>query len=455
MSKRLTLVLLAAAVVAFIATPAFAAVQNVKVSGDLEIVPLARDCWDLVTQSQTATDNQERAILGFLRLGINADLTDNVSVTARLLNEREWDTDATDAEDIQLDLAYVTLKEFLYSPLTLTLGRQELHMGSEMIVGDPDDNNSAVTTTVATTQPDLSKQKAFDAMRATLDYSPLIVDLLYAKIAETTAGAADDQTLYGISANYDLGDDWSSILEAYFYDRIKDTEVSAEIRNGEATQVFGARVVTHPIENLTYSLEGAYQLGTYINDVAVDRDDRTVDREAVAIETAATYAWPEVRYSPTLTALYAYFSGNDDGWDPVNAEHPSYHAWDPLYENQTFGDIACALLDQTNIHLAGLVATAELADDINVELGGYLYWWAEAYGFDSTLTATNHETLPQSVDLTDKSFVGQEIDLSLLYDYTEDVQFGLKLGAFIPGNAFDSSTNSTASQAVGSMKVSF
>ena len=130
MSKRLTLVLLAAAVVAFIATPAFAAVQNVKVSGDLEIVPLARDCWDLVTQSQTATDNQERAILGFLRLGINADLTDNVSVTARLLNEREWDTDATDAEDIQLDLAYVTLKEFLYSPLTLTLGRQELHMGS-------------------------------------------------------------------------------------------------------------------------------------------------------------------------------------------------------------------------------------------------------------------------------------------------------------------------------------
>jgi hypothetical protein len=58
--------------------------------------------------------------------------------------------------------------------------------------------------------------------------------------------------------------------------------------------------------------------------------------------------------------------------------------------------------------------------------------------------------------------LGNEIDAKLIYDYTEDVQLGLNLGWFIPGDAFaknDGGTTGgnkeTASQIIGSMKVTF
>ena len=43
-------------------------------------------------------------------------------------------------KEIALDLANVRLKEFLYAPLDLTIGRQELHYGNDFIMGDPDTN---------------------------------------------------------------------------------------------------------------------------------------------------------------------------------------------------------------------------------------------------------------------------------------------------------------------------
>ena len=55
-----------------------------------------------------------------------------------------------------------------------------------------------------------------------------------------------------------------------------------------------------------------------------------------------------------------------------------------------------------------------------------------------------------------KHTLGNEFDANITYDYTEDVQFGLGLGWFVPGNAFDKDENrKTASQVIGSMKVTF
>ena len=459
MSKRLTLVLLAAAVVAFIATPAFAAVQNVKVSGDLEVMPLRRTNWDLAEEPNGATlvdlHGDETAILSFLRLRVDADLTDNVSITARLLSERDWNTETAagiaDNSDVDIDLASVTLKEFLYSPLTLTLGRQELHIGSELILGDPDANSTAVGTLAV--QPDLSKRKAFDAIKATLDYSPLVVDVIYAKIAETTHSVKDDVDLYGVYATYDIGDDWSSIADLYYFDRKRGKSVllnTAGSNKGENTHVIGGRIVTNPIENLTYSTEAAYQFGEY-----EDTDNSLlVDRKAYAFETAATYAWPRARYTPTLTGVVAMFTGNDDGWDALLSSDDDYQAWDPMYENQSFGDIACALLPQSNIYVLGLISTAELADDINAKLSYYSYLWVEKYGVDSTIVNTLHDSGVNLV-MTDERDAGQEVDIDLTYDYTEDVQIGLKAGWFFPGDAFNSDNSDIASQVIGSMKVAF
>ncbi|MFA5437997.1 MAG: hypothetical protein WC293_05470, partial [Candidatus Omnitrophota bacterium] len=55
---------------------------------------------------------------------------------------------------------------------------------------------------------------------------------------------------------------------------------------------------------------------------------------------------------------------------------------------------------------------------------------------------------------TGKKHLGDAIDLTVLYDYTEDVQLGLTGGWFKPGNAL-SSNGRDANQLIASMKVTF
>jgi len=50
--------------------------------------------------------------------------------------------------------------------------------------------------------------------------------------------------------------------------------------------------------------------------------------------------------------------------------------------------------------------------------------------------------------------LGNEVDLGVTYDYTEDVQFTLSGGAFMPGASFNENKE-TAKQLIGSMKVTF
>ena len=143
MGKRLILVLALAFLVGATFSAAYAEVQNVKVSGDINILGVLRNNFDLSNPGNppsSATQTKENDKAGFFatqtRVRIDADLTDNVMATVRLINERNWTSETNSSTDIDLDLAYVTLKEFLYSPLTLTLGRQELRFGNQFIIGN-------------------------------------------------------------------------------------------------------------------------------------------------------------------------------------------------------------------------------------------------------------------------------------------------------------------------------
>ncbi|MDP3732047.1 MAG: hypothetical protein Q8R31_03320, partial [Candidatus Omnitrophota bacterium] len=95
MSKRLILILALAFVVG-IAFTAYAEVQNVKVSGDITVKGVARSDFDLAkTNRRGVLVNQngqdvDSDFLSITRVRVDADLTDNVMATVRLLNERPW-----------------------------------------------------------------------------------------------------------------------------------------------------------------------------------------------------------------------------------------------------------------------------------------------------------------------------------------------------------------------------
>ncbi len=86
------------------------------------------------------TNDRNYEIMSTVGVNVNADLTDNVGVGVRLLNQRDWGADSTGAsagsrDRISVDLASVTLKEFFYQPLSLVVGRQDLWFGKGFIVG--------------------------------------------------------------------------------------------------------------------------------------------------------------------------------------------------------------------------------------------------------------------------------------------------------------------------------
>lgn len=466
MSKRLIL-LLALVFVAGIAVAAYAEVQNVKISGDLTFLGIARNQFAL---KKNANLKNESATASIARVKIDADLTDNVSATVRLLNERYWGLEASnnpgsgESSNIDLDLAYVTLKEFLYSPLTLMVGRQELHFGNDMIVGDVDTNRVVSTASAFTTHDeDMSARKAFDAIRATLDYHPLVIDVVAAKIAEKVINNTDDNNLYGVNAKYDTGIR-NTTVEGYWFtkDNAKKSAVSGTATSNskrDTVHTVGVLAKSQPIANLSASLEGAYQFGTYFdnntttggNPIAINN---AAKRNAWAVEAGANYRFTKVKYTPSLTMLGAWFSGAKNPAILGTEGRKHYTGWDPMFENQKYGDIANAQFAQSNARVVGGIASLKPMDDVTLQGEYYAYWWDKRFPNDSTtLAAVN--VRGYTFQMRSKRFAGQEIDMKAIYDYTEDVQFSLMGGIFLPGKSFVDATNEVASEVIGSMKVTF
>ena len=448
MGRRLMLILTCALIVG-LALPAYAEVQNVKVSGDMTMYGIGRQNFNGANVNKA--DDDESHAASIIRLRIDADLTENVSTTIRLLNERDWSQEAGTSNDIVIDLANVTLKEFLYSPLTLTIGRQELHFGNDFIVGDPDRNNNVAGTSL--TDADLSSKKAFDAIRATFDLDPLVLDIFYAKVDENTvvpvravdADEKDDVDLWGVNGRYDFGGNWDTIGELYYFGKIdnsvRDTNT---VNNMKKTAIhnIGGRVEISPKERLNLQGELTYQFGRN----TANATDTQVRHEAWAGQGIARYAL-DMKYDPVLMAIYSFYSGNKTGTGTSGT-------WDPMFENQTSGHIANVLCDPSNFHVVNLRGSLIPLEDLTLTLD--FVWIALAktinqggvlQTFDPAHTAVNRIA-------TGKDHVGNELDIALTYDYTEDVQLGLLAGIFFPGDALDSA-NGNVNEVIASVKVSF
>ena len=462
MSKRLIMVLAFAFVVG-ITCAAYAEVQNIKVSGDITVIGAMREL-DLDNGNSGASPNNDpdksQFIAGITRLRVDADLTDMVSATVRLINERLWGeannaTSSEDASDIDLDLAYVTLKEFLYSPLTLTVGLQNLRFGNAMIVGDPLTNNVAplesIFTRTKANEADLTMRKAFEAIRATLDYDPLVVDIITAKINENTKTLQDDHDLYGVNMNYRVDD--NTLVEGYYFLKYMGRELfTTGPRKPYRVDVIGGRLQTELADNLTYHLEAAWQLGKGALNPTGTALVSSAKRRAFAVETAASVNFPDTQYVPSLTGLYAFFSGQKGD---INKR---VTAWEPMYEDQKYGDIANAQFPQSNAHIVGVIGTMKPADDVTLIGEYYAYWWDKKYGDDvdaGLATGSVTSVRGDNLWMRHKKFAGSELDLKAIYDYTEDVQIALMTGLFFPGGSFDERNDCIATEVIGSMKVTF
>lgn len=472
--------LLAGLMVAVTAVPASASVQNIKISGSIDNTFIYRNNFDFGLSANG--DSIQNLFITQTTLQVDADLTENVSATVGLINERDWRNDAGAATEgdsnVDLYLAYVTLREMLYSPMTVVVGRQNFSYGNSFIVDSTGTNNLApADSALGTVAKDFTKQTSQDAIRLIFDYNPLTVELLYSKIHPNTGAAAaedrDDHDLYGINTTYELGDDLNTVVEAYFfasYNRATENNAGTPAAIGKTDTIYtpGIRASVNILEGLNLQAEFAHQSGTKGNSgTAGDQQSRNAN----AAQFIANYSLPDsilpqavAEMEPVANYTFTYVSGDADpntvDGSSTKISGEEYTAWNPLYEAQGGGTIYNSLFDLSNLFIHSISLQVSPMEDVKTKVSWHGLWLDKDIPGAGTTTAYNVVRNPttttglnaagfQTLSLEGgTSFLGYEVDWETTYDYTEDVQFGVNVGLFNPGEVFLGANNDAATQAI-------
>lgn len=413
--KRMLSILLAVCMIALVAIPAFAEVQNIKVSGGIIMTGMNRDNFVDSGAGATYTDIGTRDFYNTATtLGVAADLTDNVSATMVLGNERDWGVAAGDQNIIAME-SYITMKELLYSALTVKAGRMSLEIADSLVIGDGTSTSNLITD-------DLSNQTQWDAIAGILDYDPLTVIMGTAKVSDEAQSSTDDVDLYFVDAIYKFGDDMNTVLDTYFATaHYSSTGTGVK---GLDVNVLAAVLTMEPVERVSGKLGLALQNGDY---------NATRNLDAMSFDLGLNYAIDN-EYAPIVGVKYLYRSGDDQATGSAD-----YTGWLPLYENQKNGQIYDV---NTNTNAIALTLSAAPIDRLTV---GLEYWM---FLLDESL-----KTATGSNSTSDEA--GSELDLSASYAYTEDVTLGAGLAWFFPGDYYKSGFDETAMQAMVQVAVKF
>jgi hypothetical protein len=420
-----------------------AAVNSVKVSGDISSTAVSRD-FSMGVADNTDTED---FILSQTRFKIEAQLTEGVTGVIRALNERVWGAEDngnnanSGGEDssFNIDLSYVQIEEFLSPENTLIVGRQNLRYGNGLIIGDPDTNQQAIANADAATFGDLSLRKSFDAFRMIMDYSPYTIDLVYAKVEEDATNVEGDVTVYGVNANYAWNNNKGS-SDAYFF--VSDNRRGDVAQHDDGnTYVVGMLNRMMPNDNLSLSLETAYQFG----DSAGGANDDSLS--AWALQFISNYRFLDEKNSQ-LGLAYTYLSGD------TTANGGS--AWDPMFEDQTSSEIINILFTNSNNHLLTISGSMMPRKDITVGASFTKAMLAEQLEDLSTFTVARGPAAGNSYAVdSGETDLGHEVNVYAKYDYTEDVQFKVTGAMMEPGNWFTDENNENIYSVRGGMTVSF
>ena len=346
------------------------------------------------------------------------------------------------------------------------------YYGNGLVLGNgPNNQSNGGLRDIA---QDLSLATAEDGVKAVLDYKPLTIDLIYFKNDQTTdsirgfpglrSGQSSD--VFGYNVNYQLSDTWNTVVEQYMFARINGS--GYEAANGEPADkgdklyVPGLRVSTNPIKGLNVQGEIAWQLG---NEAVQDRLAGTLEsenRNAMAVQFLANYSLPVLqKYKPAVNASYTYLSGDkmaERNSSSGNKDAKHFSAWDVFQGDLGAGTIYSAIYPLTNMNIISVGASASPLEDVTASFTWSNLWAADSYSLDNPLSIyqPNDGADPFSPSTkADRRGLGNEYDVNLKYDYTEDVTFGVSLGWYVPGSALSNMNRETATQAIASLGVKF
>ena len=501
-------VLSVVALVALVATGAYAETQNVKVSGDIAIRGFARDNYGMNAPAFTGTPNENITtapgvtmsdisrpnqgwFMSTTEVQIDADLTDNVSTCIRLLNQRDWNVANTNAAGygagsqvstygsggfghstaygvgdydefgVDLELAYVTLKNFIYSPLTVSIGRQNLWFGKGFIVGA----NQRQNLNQPLSAPEYTALNAFDSVKAVLDFDPWTLTGIYSKIWQNDIQGDDGIDLWGVNVGYKF-DAYKGEAEGYWFYKA-DNQVRSfnwdNKGNGNDISTVGLRGSFDPIDIVTVYGELAGQFGSYVGN-QLQANNRSRIAGALDVGAECRYFTDKWAWKPKLGVEFIWYSGNqtDTSIDPTRS-NATYTGWDPMFRGKTDSLIREFIGRYYFSSKYGFDATNYYnSDDNSFQNQGQVIFSGSLQPMDSIKLTGNlnmfwNQFSYNPATMKDRGYLGTEVDVGATWDYTEDVSFNVVGGVFVPGSVYfnDDGVAATAADVVGSVKVTF
>ncbi len=374
---RITFTLIAAILMA-VSVPAFAEFENVTVGGEIIISGNMYDYGDAAEFSYY----EQRT-----KVNVDAEFTDGVRAFIELDSHDQWGNgtfrsewvtgeDFAGAADIALYQGYIEANDMYDTPVRLRIGRQEIILGSEWLVGNNDSYN---------TEPGLS----FDAIRLTYATDTMSLDLWSAKLAENFGDFGDDDIdFYGVYFSYTAVEDWVFDLYWLFInedDGARGVDADVHTIGARAAGQVGA-----------FDLEGeiAFQLGDY-DTVLADTD---VDAWAANLEAGYTF---DCSYQPRVYLGYAFFEGGEDDDLPFNR----------LFSDTQYSEFL-GFSTLSNVHLIRGGISACPTESVEVALLAIYMIADEDRVIDVVLDESSDEDL------------GLELGLYVSYAYSEDLSFG-------------------------------
>jgi len=441
--RKAIMLVLALGLIVGMAGSATAAVENVKVGGDITIKGIYRSNFDFTDGG--LVDGMHYIYAG-TRVYVCADLTNKVSTMIRFINERDFGNDYLReiGGSVLLDLAYVKLSDLVVPGLNLTLGRQEYQIGEGMVLGSRYRALDYVGADIGTAAVDLGMQKAFDAVK--LEYAlasaPISFELFRAKILESyinpSIGPVQLKDIDLTSLSVNLKSD-TFTLNPYVVHLASDGTLTVGPFTGSPTLwTAGVRGTWNPLGALSLKLEAAKQFGEL---------NPGLDFEGWGGYVSGDWSFGG-SMRPIVKVGYSHFTGLDSSGD--------ISAWVPVFPSNVasrVGKIGYAALfpagEGLGLGLLGLGSTGSGVGAINV---GFGIQPTEKIGLSLDLFNLRYLESPTS------KTIGNEIDLGISYAYSEDVSLGLEVGYFLTGDNIENTlggNDENAWQAIATVKVAF
>lgn len=340
------------------------------------------------------------------RLNAAVDPVDRVHVFVQIQDSRRFGAGnpalartTMDPTAGQLDLhqAYFEVSGLLNSPLSVKVGRQELIYGNQRLIGAVGWSNVGRT---------------FDAGVVSYDGSQASVDLFAARLVGSTAEDDGSENLFGLYSEWRLNE--SHTLDAY---AILDNNTSnvPDQRGSPVDRLirFTPGVALNgSMGALSYELEAAYQTGKQARSPGQTRSTIQASLLGASLEYDLTPS-PDM----TLGAGYTRLSGDADPTDDEQGQFNTLFATNHKF----YGFMDYFPGRATPFGLQDIRAEASVRVSDPVHLSAKVHHFVQA------------ESTPNRSLQT----LGEELDLSITYEFDDPVSFRAGLSTFLPADAME------------------